>query len=60
MARRRVRRRKSSSRGGAGAPAKCKSALKQCLIQGPALSGRVARVCFKAFNKCRSKRRGRR
>jgi hypothetical protein len=60
MARKVRRRRSKSRRGGAGAPQHCKVSLKSCLKQGPPLSGTTARACFKAFNKCRSKRRGRR
>lgn len=60
MARRKTRRKSKSSksrRGGAGAPQHCKSSLRSCLREGPALDGRTARSCFKTFNKCRSKKR---
>jgi hypothetical protein len=49
--------RRASRRGGASAPQHCKTTLRSCLKSGPALSGTVARACFKGFNKCRSKKR---
>jgi hypothetical protein len=50
---------RKSRRGGASAPQACKTALKKCIKGGPALSPGIGRTCFKAFNKCRSKKRGR-
>jgi hypothetical protein len=55
-----ARRRRKSGRGGASAPAHCKTALKSCLKSGPALSPQTGRSCFKGFNRCRSGRRGKR
>lgn len=49
-----ARRKPKSKRGGASAPAKCKTSLKSCLKSGPALSSGTAKVCFKTFNRCRS------
>lgn len=55
MARKRRRASKSrkSRRGGASAPQSCKTSLKTCLKNGPALSPSQGSICFKRFNKCR-------
>jgi hypothetical protein len=47
-----------SRRGGASAPQACKTSLRSCLRGGPALDRSTSRSCFKTFNNCRSKRKG--
>jgi hypothetical protein len=51
--RRRTSKSRKSRRGGASAPQQCKTALKTCLKNGPALSPSQGSICFKRFNKCR-------
>jgi hypothetical protein len=45
-----------SRRGGASAPQHCKTSLKSCIKEGPALSPSTAKACFTEFNRCRKKR----
>lgn len=53
----RRRARRTSRRGGAGAPARCKTALGKCMtaaVRGGKSLSAAGRSCMRAFNDCRS------